>query len=106
MTQFGKLFVLTGDLPPELGRNLNLSLELRAKARYKPRTNLSQTDAEVAVNLAEELLNIGRRRLAGEERYRCRKFEEKHMGGRGFLKRFREANCLTEFSSQIIGVSP
>jgi len=68
VTQFGKLFVLTGDLPPELGRNLNLSLELRAKARYKPRTNLSQTDAEVAVNLAEELLTIGRRRLAGEER--------------------------------------
>ena len=68
MTQLGKLFVLTGELPQELGRSLNLSLELRAKARYKPRTDLSQTDAEVVVGLAGELLKIARQRLAGEER--------------------------------------
>jgi len=65
VTQFGKLFVLTGDLPQELGRNLNLSLELRAKARYKPRADLSQTDGEAVVGLAEGLLKIARRRLVG-----------------------------------------
>ena len=63
VTQFGKLFVLTGDLPQELGRNLNLSLELRAKARYKPRADLSQTDGEAVVGLAEGLLKIARRQL-------------------------------------------
>jgi uncharacterized protein (UPF0332 family)/predicted nucleotidyltransferase len=65
VTQFGKLFVLTGELPQELGRNLNLSLEFRAKARYKPKTDLSQTDAEVVVNLAGEFLKIARHRLTG-----------------------------------------
>lgn len=65
VTQFGKLFVLTGELSQELGRTLNLSLELRAKARYKPRTDLSHRDAEVVVSLAEELLKIARQRLAG-----------------------------------------
>ena len=65
VTQFGKLFVLTGELPQELGRNLNLSLELRAKARYKPRTDLGQTEAEVVVSLAGEFLKIARHRLAG-----------------------------------------
>jgi uncharacterized protein (UPF0332 family)/predicted nucleotidyltransferase len=65
VTQFGKLFVLTGEFPQELGRNLNLSLELRAKARYKPRTDLSQTDAEAVVGLAGELLKISRQRLGG-----------------------------------------
>lgn len=63
VAQFGKLFVLTRELPQELGRNLNLSLELRAKARYKPRTDLSQTDVEVVVSLAAELLKIARHRL-------------------------------------------
>jgi len=67
VTQFGKLFVLTGELPQELGRNLNLSLELRAKARYKPRTDLGQIEAEVVVSLAGELLKIARHRLAGEK---------------------------------------
>jgi uncharacterized protein (UPF0332 family)/predicted nucleotidyltransferase len=65
VTQFGKLFVLTGELPQELGRSLNLSLELRAKARYKPKTDLSPTDAEVVVSLAGELLKAARQRLAG-----------------------------------------
>jgi uncharacterized protein (UPF0332 family)/predicted nucleotidyltransferase len=65
VTQFGKLFVLTGELSQELGRTLNMSLELRAKARYKPRTDLSHKDAEVVVGLAEELLKIARQRLAG-----------------------------------------
>jgi uncharacterized protein (UPF0332 family)/predicted nucleotidyltransferase len=65
VTQFGKLFVLTGELPQELGRSLNLSLELRAKARYKPKTDLSPTDTEVVVSLAGELLKAARQRLAG-----------------------------------------
>ncbi|MEW6374238.1 MAG: HEPN domain-containing protein [Thermodesulfobacteriota bacterium] len=65
VAQFGKLFVLTGELPQDLGRTLNLSLEFRAKARYKPRAGLSHGDTEVVVGLAEELLKIARHRLAG-----------------------------------------
>ena len=67
VTQFGKLFVVTGELPQDLGRTLNLSLEFRAKARYKPRADLNHADAELVVGLAEELLKIARHRLTGSQ---------------------------------------
>jgi len=61
--QFGRLFVLTKKVPEHLGRNLNLALDLRAKARYKPRTQLQLKDAEFMVNLVEELLVIAKKEL-------------------------------------------
>jgi uncharacterized protein (UPF0332 family) len=61
--QFGKLFVLTKRVPEPLGRNLNLALDLRAKARYKPRVQLQVKDAEFIINLAEELLKIAQKEL-------------------------------------------
>jgi predicted nucleotidyltransferase len=61
--QFGKPFVLTKRVPEPLGRNLNLALDLRAKARYKPRVQLQVKDAEFIINLAEELLKIARKEL-------------------------------------------
>ena len=50
--QFGKLFVLTGIFDQQTGRNLNLSLDLRGKARYKPGAQLSRSDAEIVISLA------------------------------------------------------
>lgn len=38
--QFGRLFILSGKFSEHLGRNLHLALELRAKARYKPKAAL------------------------------------------------------------------
>jgi uncharacterized protein len=61
--QFGKPFVLTKRVPEPLGRNLNLALDLRAKARYKPRVQLQVKDAEFIINLAEELLKIAQKEL-------------------------------------------
>jgi len=61
--QFGRLFVLTKKVPEHLGRNLNLALDLRAKAGYKPRTQLQLKDAEFMVNLVEELLVIAKKEL-------------------------------------------
>lgn len=61
--QFGKLFVLSGKLPEHLGRNLNLGLDLRAKARYKPRAQLESRDAEFMINVDEELLKIAQKEL-------------------------------------------
>lgn len=61
--QFGKLFVLTKRVPEPLGRNLNLALDLRAKARYKPRVQLQVKDAEFIINLPEELLKIAQKEL-------------------------------------------
>ena len=61
--QFGKLFVLTKKVPEYLGRNLNLGLDLRARARYKPRVQLQAKDAEFIINLAQELFLIAQKEL-------------------------------------------
>jgi len=64
VTQFGKLFVLTGEISPEIGKGLKLALELRAKARYRPEAKLSKRDARLVINLAEKVLDIAKKRLA------------------------------------------
>jgi predicted nucleotidyltransferase len=61
--QFGKLFVLTKKAPEDLGRNLSLGLDLRAKARYKPRAQIETRDAEFIINLASELMIIAKKEL-------------------------------------------
>lgn len=61
--QFGKLFVMTKKVPEHLGRDLNLGLDLRAKARYKPGGQLQPKDAEFIIDLAVELLKIAREEL-------------------------------------------
>ncbi|MCM8778384.1 MAG: HEPN domain-containing protein [Candidatus Omnitrophica bacterium] len=63
VSQFGKLFVLTNKVPENLGRNLNLGLDLRPKARYKPQAQLELRDAEFVIKLAEELLKIAQKEL-------------------------------------------
>jgi uncharacterized protein (UPF0332 family) len=62
--QFGKLFVLTGELDRRIGKDLNLSLDLRGQARYKPDAKLTQEDTETLIALAEELLRFAQKRLA------------------------------------------
>ena len=62
--QFGKLFVLTKKVPEHLGRNLNLGLDLRAKARYKPRVQLQAKDVEFIINLAQELFLVAQKELS------------------------------------------
>jgi len=61
--QFGKLFILTNKIPEHLGRNLNLGLDLRAKARYKPGAQLQIKDAQFILDLAQELLKIAQKEL-------------------------------------------
>ena len=63
MGQFGKLFVKTDRLESEVGRDLNLSLALRAKARYRPDAKLSISDAELVVALADKLLRFAREKI-------------------------------------------
>lgn len=56
--QFGKLFVLAAKVDRDVGRGLNLSLELRAKARYRPRAELRVRDAQFVADLVGKLLAI------------------------------------------------
>jgi len=61
--QFGRLFILSGEFPEHLGKNLHLALELRAKARYKPKAALKIEDAQLVINLGEELLSLTKKQL-------------------------------------------
>ena len=61
--QFGKLFVLSKKVPEYLGRNLNLGLDLRARACYKPRVQLQAEDAEFIIDLAQELFLVAEKEL-------------------------------------------
>jgi uncharacterized protein (UPF0332 family)/predicted nucleotidyltransferase len=63
VNQFARLFILDGEVAKATGRELNICLDLRAKARYRPRVVLSIKDAQRVVRLAERLLTIARRRL-------------------------------------------
>lgn len=61
--QFGKLFVLTGKVSEELGRNFHLALELRAKARYRPKIQIDADNAQFVINLARQILNLAEKKL-------------------------------------------
>lgn len=61
--QFGRLFVMSGELPEQFGKNLHLSLDLRAKARYKPKALIQKKDAECVLNFAKALLDTAQMRF-------------------------------------------
>jgi len=61
--QFGRIFIVNGELPEHFGKDLHLALDLRAKARYKPKSQLKPTEAEFVINFAEELLKIAQDKM-------------------------------------------
>ena len=61
--QFGRVFVLSGKASEHLGRDLHLALELRAKARYRPRVQIEAQDSQFIIDLASELLALAQKEL-------------------------------------------
>jgi len=61
--QFGKLFVVTGLVDKEIGKNLHMALELRAKARYKASAKIEREDAEFVLSLAKRVYEIAKEKL-------------------------------------------
>lgn len=56
VNRFGDLYARTGRVPAQMGRDLHLALETRARARYVEDATINQTDAEEVIALAEALL--------------------------------------------------
>ena len=56
--KFGELFVKTGEVSKETGREVNLALEKRNNARYEPHFEITQEQATEVISLAERLLEI------------------------------------------------
>jgi uncharacterized protein (UPF0332 family)/predicted nucleotidyltransferase len=56
INRFGDLYARTGKVPPQMGRDLHMALEIRARARYVEEAVINQADAEDVIALAEALL--------------------------------------------------
>lgn len=59
--RFGELFVKTKELEEDLGRRLNLALELRNSARYKYQAVLHGEEAKSVLNLAQSIIDKAKR---------------------------------------------
>jgi len=56
INRFGDLYARTGKVPPQMGRDLHMALQIRARARYVEEAIINQADAEEVIALAEALL--------------------------------------------------
>jgi uncharacterized protein (UPF0332 family)/predicted nucleotidyltransferase len=54
--KLGELYVRTGILPREMGRQLNKGLSLRAQARYDYHARIGEDEAKTMLNLAADLM--------------------------------------------------
>ncbi|MEX2706273.1 MAG: HEPN domain-containing protein [Candidatus Freyrarchaeum guaymaensis] len=61
--QFGKIFIVGGELSEEIGRGLNKALRLRALARYRPEAELKAEDANFVISLTEKILKFAKKTL-------------------------------------------
>lgn len=55
--RFGELFVKTKEFEEDLGRRLNLALELRNSARYKYQAVLREEEVRTVLNLAQTIID-------------------------------------------------
>jgi len=61
--KFGELFVKSGEVPKELGRQINLALEKRNNARYEPHAQITKEHAEEIIDLGERLQKVLEKKL-------------------------------------------
>ena len=64
--KFGELYVLTGEIPRDVGRRLAQALEKRNDARYEPHAALGAEEAAQVISLGEELQQILETRFQGQ----------------------------------------
>ncbi len=65
--QFGEIFVNTGEINKERGKNVLKALMLRAEAKYVPSAKLEVKDGEFVISVAEEILELARKNLETQE---------------------------------------
>jgi len=63
--QFGELFVKTGKIGKELGKDSSKALMLRAQARYLPSAKLERKDGDLVISVAERIIEVARKELLG-----------------------------------------
>ena len=58
VNRFGELYAQSGEVPKELGRNLNRNLELRNRARYDLHADITPEGAKGVIEMAEKMVNL------------------------------------------------
>ncbi|MEW6481927.1 MAG: HEPN domain-containing protein [bacterium] len=58
VTLFGRLYIKTNEVAPEIGYKLNIALRIRNEARYKPNALLTKENAQEVIGLAEDLIKL------------------------------------------------
>lgn len=61
--EFGRVYVLSGEVNRELGRRLSRALEKRNKARYEARAEVLKDDVEDVLKLAEQFMTFAKAKI-------------------------------------------
>jgi uncharacterized protein (UPF0332 family)/predicted nucleotidyltransferase len=56
--QFGKIFIVSGKIEKEIGREVNKALILRGKARYDPKAEIGQEEAKFVLDLTKKVYKV------------------------------------------------
>jgi len=64
--QFGKLYILSGEIERSVGKELRKALVERNKARYDPKAEITEESARLIVKLSEKLVKEVEKRIFGE----------------------------------------
>ncbi|HID90707.1 TPA: HEPN domain-containing protein, partial [Candidatus Bathyarchaeota archaeon] len=64
--QFGRLFVLTGEVEREVGKEIRRALITRNRARYDPRAEVRDEDASRVLSIAKRLVAKARATVTGQ----------------------------------------
>jgi len=56
IARFGEIYIVSGLMPKKTGRDLNVMMELRNKARYDTHSLIGEKEARSAIELAETLM--------------------------------------------------
>jgi len=67
--EFGRLYVFTGEIDRDVGRELSRALMKRNQARYDPRANIGSSDADAVIALAEKIIKLAKTRIAGNRKH-------------------------------------
>jgi len=58
VSEFGRIYVMSGEISRDIGRKLSHALEMRGRARYEASADISKEDVLIVIELAERMIKI------------------------------------------------
>ena len=63
VSEFGCIYVMSGEISRDIGRKLSHALEMRGRARYEASADISKEDVLIVTELAEKMIKILEERI-------------------------------------------